>query len=365
MTDHGILIVTEICNGKIHKVAFELLNKARQLAEKNGDMVCCLVLAACEKVPAAAGGAAYDGALTDCKPAAGEIARDAASNDGRLAALASDLGELCYRGADRVYLMEDKGFEYPQEALFAFNITEFIKEKKPATVLVGATNFGRSLAPRIAAALKTGLTADCTELIMSEDGELEQVRPAFSDNILAHIKTARRPQMATVRYKEFEEAQHDSSRKPEIIKIKAYKNCDPDTAVEAVLSLEEADITEAQLIVAGGKGIKKQEDLEMLKELADVLGGTIGVSRALVDMGMAPSAIQVGYSGNRVKPKVYIACGISGAPQHLAGMKEAELIIAINSDASAPIFKVADIGIVGDLYEIVPQMIERFKGVKQ
>lgn len=357
MTDRGILIIAEINNGKIHKVAFELLNKARQLAEKSGGMVCCLVLAAGIRREAAA----EVGSACEAENAACEEV----SNDGKLTVSGLELEELCCRGADRVYLMEEKGFEYPQEALFAFNIAEFIKEKKPATVLVGATNFGRSLAPRIAAALETGLTADCTELIMGEDGELEQVRPAFSDNILAHIKTVRRPQMATVRYKEFEEAQRDPDRKTEIVRVKAYKDSDPVTAVEAMLLLEETDITEAQLIVAGGKGIKKEEDLEMLKELANVLDGTLGVSRALVDMGMAPSAIQVGYSGNRVKPKVYIACGISGAPQHLAGMKEAELIIAINSDPAAPIFKVADIGIVGDLYEIVPQMIERFKGVKQ
>lgn len=168
--------------------------------------------------------------------------------------------------------------------------------------------------------------------------------PAFSDNILAHIKTMNRPQMATVRYKEFQEAQLREDAVIRIEKLPPYVTESKGVRIEDIASIGEVDITDAEVVVAGGRGIRKEEDLQLLQELADVLGGQVGVSRALVDAGMAASSIQIGYSGNRVKPKVYIACGISGAPQHLAGMKESDLIIAINSDPSAPIFQVSDYG---------------------
>ena len=167
--------------------------------------------------------------------------------------------------------------------------------------------------------------------------------------------------MATIRYKEFSEAERDEGRAVHIVTVPPYNAADDRVCIMKAIPLGDGDITDAEVIVSGGRGIRRSEDLELLRQLADVLGGKVGVSRALVDAGMAPSDMQVGYSGNRVKPKVYIACGISGAPQHLAGMKESDVIVAINTDPSAPIFRVADYGYVGDLYEIVPQLTERLR----
>lgn len=320
----GVLILAETEHGKVHRVAYELLNKGRQIADACGESLSCLLL-----VPDTFASSA-------CR-------------------------ELCQRGADQVLVMRSAAFQYPEEVLFAENIVAFIQEHRPETVLIGATHFGRSLAPRVAAALRTGLTADCTDLQVDEEGNLEQIRPAFSDNILAHIKTVRRPQMATVRYKEFEEAPINHGAQIRIEETAPYAEENPYVEIEKAISIGEADITDAEVVVSGGRGIRKEEDLGLLQELADVLGGQVGVSRALVDAGMAPGSIQVGYSGNRVKPKVYIACGISGAPQHLAGMKESDVIIAVNNDPSAPIFNIADYGVVGDLYEVLPALTEHFR----
>jgi len=313
----GILVIAEQNDNIIHKVSYELLNKAGELANVLNVPLNCLLI----------------------------------GNDG----IAAE--ELSYRGADTVYYMKSEIFSNPEEYLYKQNIVEFINENKPEIILIGATNFGRSLAPRIAAALKTGLTADCTDLKIDENGHLIQIRPAFSDNILAHIKTSKFPQMATIRYKEFNEAEKDLSRKINIVEIKPYFNSYEKSKVIKILKDTDVDITEAQIVVAAGRGIKKKEDLIMIEDLAKKIGGVLGVSRALVDAGMISSAYQIGYSGNRVKPKIYIACGISGAPQHLAGMKESGIIIAINSDPSAPIFSVADYGYIGDIYEIIPNLI--------
>ncbi len=313
----GILVIAEQNNNIIHKVSYELLNKAKELAQSLNAPLNCLLLG-------------NDGICVD---------------------------EFNYRGADTVFFMKSEIFSYAEEYIYKQNIVEFIKEKKPEIVLIGATNFGRSLAPRIAAALKTGLTADCTNLKIDEEGRLIQIRPAFSDNILAYIKTISYPQIATIRYKEFEEAKRNINIKTNVIEIKPYFNNYNKTSVIKTFCDSHVNITEAEIVVAAGRGIKKREDLKMIDNLAKKLGGVMGVSRALVDAGMASSTYQVGYSGNRVKPKIYIACGISGAPQHLAGMKESQLIIAINSDPSAPIFSIADYGYVGDIYEIVPNLI--------
>lgn len=317
MGNSGILVLAEQKDGFIHKISYELLGKAKELAKELHETVCCLMVG-----PAGI-----------------------------------DLKELNQRGAETVYYIKSDVFSNPEEYIYKKNIVKFINEFKPKILLVGATNFGRSLAPRIAAALKTGLTADCTDLKIDEDGNLIQIRPAFSDNILAHIKTVTYPQIATIRYKEFPEADKDESRKTNVVEIEPFMSNYVNSEVLKMFSDEKNDITEAQIVVAAGRGIKKKEDLKMIQELADKLGGVMGASRALVDAGMVSSSIQVGYSGNRVKPKIYIACGISGAPQHLAGMKESGKIIAINSDPSAPIFSVADYGYVGDIYEIVPQLI--------
>lgn len=314
----GVLVVAEQNKGEIHKVTYELINKGKELADRLKASLDCLILA-------------DEGVAAE---------------------------ELNYRGAETVYYMKSKALAIQEEYLFKSNISEFIKEYKPGIVLMGATHFGRSLAPRIAASLKTGLTADCTEMKIDEEGKLVQIRPAFSDNILAHIRTVTYPQMATIRYKEFSESERDISKSVNIVEVKPYLNKYDKSEIVKIFSDEEFDITEAEVIVAGGRGIRRKEDLKMLEELASEMGGAVGASRALVDAGMISSVHQVGYSGNRVKPKIYVACGISGAPQHLAGMKEADRIIAINNDPSAPIFRICDLGYVGDLYEVVPELIK-------
>lgn len=322
----GVMVYAEQKNGIIHKVSYELLGKARQLADKLGeDVYCCI-----------------------CGP----------SN--------IDLNELIYRGADKVYhIKDDEIFNIPEVLTYSKNIVKIIKDVQPEICLFGATSFGRSLAPRVAAALECGLTADCTGLeIDDEDNKLVQIRPAFSENILAHIKSGFMPQMSTVRYKEFDEAKSDNKRTGEI------KVVDPEVIKNNMIEIlreiteEEFNITDAKIVVSAGKGLKTSEDFRLIMELADALGGVVGSSRPLVEDGFISKAHQVGYSGNRVKPKLYIACGISGAPQHQAGMKESEMILAINSDPSAPIFNIADYGIVGDMYEVIPQMIEKINSNK-
>lgn len=316
----GILIIGEQSSSDIHKVSYELLGKGLELADKGNMELNALILG-------------YN----------------------------LQVDELCYRGAEKVFYMESECFEKPEEYLFKSNIVKFIEKHRPEIVLIGATNFGRSLAPRIAGALKTGLTADCTELLINEESRLIQVRPAFSDNILAHIKSVKYPQMATIRYKEFNEAKRDEKRNVNVERIKPYIFKNEKVEILNIFCNDDFDITEAEIVVATGRGLKSKEDMKLIQELADTIGGVLGVSRTLVDAGWMDSSHQIGYSGNRVKPKVYIACGISGAPQHIAGMKESGLIIAVNNDPSAPIFNIADIGYVGDLYEVVPQMIKSFK----
>lgn len=317
----GVLVFAEQKNGEIHKVSYELLGKGRKIADRLGVFLYSVVLG----------------------PA--NIKTE----------------ELIYRGADKVFYLEDDMFNEPEELIYKINLVNLINTVKPEICLIGATSFGRSLAPRVAAALRTGLTADCTGLEVDEDGKLIQIRPAFSENILAHIKTETYPQMATVRYKEFSEGKRDISRKGEVIKVEPVYIKDKLVEVVKEFKGQEFDITEANVVISGGKGLRSAEDFKMLEELAKALGGVVGASRSVVDDGFISKKHQVGYSGNRVKPKIYIACGISGAPQHLAGMKDSDTIIAINSDPSAPIFNVADYGIVGDLYEVVPQLINKIK----
>lgn len=320
---NGVLIFAEQKNGEIHKVSYELLGKGKELANKLKAPVFCAVLGP--------------------------------SN--------IKTEELIYRGADKVFYIEGDEFNEPEELIYKDNLINLIKYVKPEICLIGATSFGRSLAPRIAASLKTGLTADCTGLEIDEDEKLVQIRPAFSENILAHIKTETYPQMATVRYKEFSEAKRDTGLKGKLVKIKPIPVGDRLVQVIKELKSEEFDISEASVVVAGGKGLKCAEDFKMLEELANLLGGVVGGSRPVVDEGYISKEHQVGYSGNRVKAKLYVACGISGAPQHLAGMRESDIIIAINSDPSAPIFNVANYGIVGDLYEVIPQFINKIKSL--
>lgn len=322
MESKGVLVFTEQKDGKLHRVSFELLGVGRKIAEKLGSELYAAVLGP----------------------------------------FGMSCDELIERGADKVFVIEDESaFSMPDEYVFAENLMKLAENIRPEVFLVGATSLGRSVAPRVAAGLKTGLTADCTDLDVDEEGHLVQIRPAFSENILAQILSDSMPQMATVRYKEFDEAERVSGRTGEIVRLKECGSVNP--SLEFIKELESSgfDISSAEVVVSGGSGLRSPEDFRMLEELAVLLGGSVGSSRPMVEAGYIPREHQVGYSGNRVKPKVYIACGISGAPQHLAGMMDSEVIIAINSDPSAPIFNVADYGIVGDIYEVIPQLINRIK----
>ena len=280
----------------------------------------------------------------------------------------SSTQELIAYGADKVYLVSDEKLHRYQCGLYTGLLTDLIKERKPEIVLFGATTLGRSLAPRVAARLRTGLTADCTGLeIDKETRLLRQTRPAFGGNIMATILCPHhRPQMSTVRPKVMKKPSPDSSRKGEIIKIEA--KVDEGDIVSRVLDIirEETkvvDLQEAEIIVSGGRGIGKAENFKLIEELAEVLGGAVGASRATVDAGWIPSYHQVGQTGKTVQPKIYIACGISGAIQHQVGMRSSDTIIAINKDPNAPIFNIATYGIVGDLFQVVPLLTRKFKEI--
>lgn len=270
--------------------------------------------------------------------------------------------ELIAYGADKVYSVSDEKLMQFTTDGYTKVITDTINEFKPEIVLMGATHIGRDLAPRVAARVDTGLTADCTMLeIDPEDKKIRQTRPAFGGNLMATIVCPNhRPQMSTVRPGVMEKAVYDEKRSGEVIKVN-HKLQDSDIrtkVVEVVKTMKDAvSLTDAEIIVAGGMGLGKQEGFDLLKQLADKLGGIIASSRACVDAGWIDHAYQVGQTGTTVKPKIYIACGISGAIQHVAGMSSSDVIIAINKNEEAPIFEIADYGMVGDLYQIIPQFI--------
>jgi electron transfer flavoprotein alpha subunit len=285
--------------------------------------------------------------------------------------LGDGVGELTSQliavGADKVYLVDSNLLTDYCEDTYTKAIVDLILEYKPEIFLFGATNVGRALAPRIAARLKTGLTADCTELEIDEEGKLLQTRPAFGGNVMATIITpTQRPQMATVRPKVMPKPIPVVDRTGEVIHVK------PDIKKEDIRSkilnlvkeiTEEVNLEEADIIVAGGRGLQKAENFKLISDLATILGGAVGASRAAVDAGWISHYHQVGQTGKTVCPKLYIACGISGAVQHLVGMQTSEYIIAINKDKDAPIFNVATYGIVGDIFEVLPVLTEEFKKV--
>jgi electron transfer flavoprotein alpha subunit len=268
-------------------------------------------------------------------------------------------------GADNIYLVDDPSVALFNDESYADIFVQLIKKYKPEIVLMGATTYGRSLAPRVASRLNTGLTADCTGLeIDLEKRLLMQTRPAFGGNLMATIICPNhRPQMSTVRPKVMKPLDQDTSRKgviisPEITIIKDTKV----KVLDVVNTLTETvNLTEADIIVSGGRGMGDPKNFALVEELARVLGGAVGASRATVDSGWIDYSHQVGQTGKTVAPKIYIACGISGAIQHLAGMSSSDIIIAINKNPDAPIFKVATYGIVGDVLEVLPALISEFK----
>jgi len=324
---HGVLVYGERTSEGIHKVVYELLSKGRELADKlNTELAVALV-------------------VNKEFPTKDEII------DGIIA-----------RGADTVYIVRNEAFKEFLIEPYTDALVYLIEKYKPEVVLAGATSEGRSLLPRVAARLKTGLTADCTGLDINEDGLLVQTRPAFGGNIMARIICEhRRPQMATVRYKVMEEAT-ENERKGDVVIEEFVPRIPQTTLLQDVLDeTQKINLEDADIIVSGGRGIQDAKNFTLLQELADLLGAALGSSRPPVDDGWIPYSHQVGQTGKTVRPKVYIACGISGSIQHLAGMSSSDYIIAINKDSDAPIFKVADLGIVGDLFEVVPVLIKRLK----
>ena len=321
---HGVWVFAEQRDGKLMNVAIELLGEGRKLADEIGTTLSAVLL--------------------------GENVKD----------LATDL--IAY-GADKVYLADDPRLKNYTTDSYTRVIYDAIRKYLPEIVLYGATHIGRDLGPCLSVQCETGLTADCTKLTIDpEDKKIQQTRPAFGGNLMATIVCPEhRPQMSTVRPGVMEKAVYDASRTGEVISLDVnLTEKDMRTQVlEVVKDLgEQVSLTDAKIIVSGGMGLGKPEGFELIRQLADRLGGVVGSSRACVDAGWIPHSCQVGQTGTTVKPKIYIACGISGAIQHVAGMKESEYIVAINKNESAPIFEIADYGIVGDLYDVIPALIE-------
>jgi electron transfer flavoprotein alpha subunit len=272
-------------------------------------------------------------------------------------------------GADKVYLAQDPVLAHYRTGPYTDVLAGMINQHKPEIVLVSATPQGRDLAPRVAARISAGLTADCTGLDIDEsEGLLVQTRPAFGGNLMATIVCRQaRPQMATVRPGVMKALQPDSSRAGEVVAVPVHLDERGVAAKIIEIVQQEGDgqvnLQDAQIIVSGGRGLGKPENFSLIRELADALRGAVGASRAAVDAGWIPAYHQVGQTGRTVQPKLYIACGISGAVQHLAGMGSSDVIVAINKDPSAPIFSVATYGIVGDLFEIVPALTKKLREV--
>jgi len=267
-------------------------------------------------------------------------------------------------GADRVFCADDPSLAVYRTAPYASILINLVREHKPEIFLLGASSRGRDLAGSIASILYTGLTADCTGLdIDSQKGLLLQTRPAFGGNIMATIICPdHRPQMATVRHRVFEMPVADYERMGQVIAIKAAIDEDhiTTTVVDRILEKEQVNLADAHIIVAGGRGVGGPAGFDPIRKLAEVLGGAVGSSRSAVDAGWISYAHQVGQTGRTVRPDLYIACGISGAIQHLAGMKTSKIIVAINKDPQAPIFGIANYGIVGDLFQVVPSLTKQF-----
>lgn len=324
----GVYVIAEQFEGKLRNVSFELLGQGRKLADTIGDEVGAVLIG------------------HNVKPLA---------------------QELIAHGAHKVYVYDDPQLEQYNTTAYSKVLCDFFNEVKPNVFLVGATNIGRDLGPRVANSLKTGLTADCTGLSVDDDKKtIVWTRPALGGNIMAEIICPdNRPQMGTVRPNVFKKPEADASATGEIIDMKVDLT-DADFLTKFVELIKMGGggikIEEADVIVSGGRGMNGSEPFEgMLKDLATVLGGAVGASRAAVDAGWIDALHQVGQTGKTVGPKIYVACAISGAIQHLAGMTGSDCIIAINKDEDAPIFKVCDYGIVGDVFQVVPKLTEAIK----
>lgn len=326
----GVWVFAEQRDGNLQKVALELIGKGKEIAKDLNEKLTAVLLG------------------YEVEPLA---------------------KTLIAHGADEVIVVDNIHLKNYTTDGYAKVLAELSNERKPEIIFIGATNIGRDLGPRVAAKVKTGLTADCTSLdIDGETRNLMMTRPAFGGNLMATIECPEyRPQMATVRPGVFSVPCVDerNTGSIEVVKTNLKDEEIRTKVVEIVKSLKDKiDITEADILVSGGRGVGSKEGFTLLKELADVLGGVVTGSRATVDAGWIDRAYQVGQTGKTVRPKLYIACGISGAIQHLAGMQESEFIIAINKDDSAAIMSVADIAVVGDLHKVIPEMINEIKAHK-
>ncbi|MCG6551038.1 MAG: electron transfer flavoprotein subunit alpha [Candidatus Magnetominusculus sp. LBB02] len=322
----GVLVFAEQRDGHAAHVAFELISAGRRLADTLSVSLAAALFGASD----------------------------------------TEAEELIKWGADKVYLCDDSSLTRFNDEPYSELLSKIIADHKPEIVLAGATAVGRSFFPRVAARLHAGLTADCTSLEIEEGTRnLLAIRPAFGGNIMATIVCPdTRPQMATVRPKVMKTGAYEQTRKGEIIKIERPAKPSRTKVIDVVKEDSNFNISlqDAEVIVSGGRGLAEAKGFAMLGELAELLGGTLGASRAAVDEGWIQYGHQVGQTGKTVCPKIYIACGISGAVQHMVGMQSSDIIIAINKNPEAPIFNIANYGIVGDLYEIIPLAIKKIKG---
>ena len=323
----GVCVYADCAGGKLHRVTLELCGKAKELAKVTGQSVYALLIG--YQVEACA-------------------------------------EQLLHYGVDKVFVYDHSAFAHFRIEPYTAAFYDFIQLHKPSSILVGATNLGRQLAPRVAARCRTGLTADCTVLDMKENSDLVQIRPAFGGNIMAQIVTPNtRPQFCTVRYKVFAEPTPSAQPSGEIVKLAVTDEML--TSAITVLSSREkpkdVDISEAEVIVAVGRGAASEAMRACAQELADLLGGVVACSRPMVENNIYDARHQIGLSGRTVKPKLIFCLGISGAVQFAAGMKSSDCIVAINTDPNAPIFDIAHYCVVGDVNDIVPRLIQKIKGV--
>jgi electron transfer flavoprotein alpha subunit len=325
----GVAVYIDHIENSIHPVSFELIGKARAMADKIGHPVYCLLMG--DNVDAMA-------------------------------------EEILHYGADEVFVYDKPALHHFRIEPYTAVFEDFINKVHPTIILVGGTTVGRSLAPRVAARFRTGLTADCTILDVQDNTDLDQIRPAYGGNIMAHIHTPNhRPQFATVRYKIF-----DAPARSETM-VGKLTHCDISedllTSAIKVIEIKKKEkvksIEDADVIVVAGRAFKKEEDLSMAFELADLLGGMVATTRPLIEAGWTDPRLQIGLSGRTVKPKLIITCGVSGAIQFVAGMNSADTIIAINKDPHAQIFNIAHYAVVGDIYEVLPEMIRKIKALKK
>lgn len=319
----GITVYVDHHEGEIHPVTYELIGKAREMTAKINHPVYCVFV--------------------------GHNIKDKCDT-------------LLSYGVDEVFVYDDEEFKEFRIEPYTAAVEDYIKNVKPTIMLVGGTTLGRSLAPRLAARFKTGLTADCTILDIQENTDLDQIRPAFGGNIMAHIHTPNhRPQFATVRYKIFSapEKIEIPTGKITLCNINKEKLSSKIEVLDVKPKTKEVGLEDAEVIIVASRAIKKQEDMKMIYKLADKLGAQVGGTRPMVEAGWLDPRKQIGLSGRTVKPKLIITCGVSGAVQFVAGMSGSDYIIAINQDEKAPIFDVAHMALIGDIYEIIPKLIEQ------